>query len=293
VNEQHLKIPIMFHGQSHTIFLSAMIDSGASSSFINKKFILKNNMKTHKLPKNIPLYNIDNSPNSIGLISEYAILKTQISKERKNLIFLVVDIGQEDVILGIDWLRLENPIINWKEGRVEIGDLEEEDEEERLWHFLKEEKAPWLSAMVELPLEYQQYSKVFSEKESQHFPLSKPYNHKIDLVENAKMKRSKVYPLSIPELKELDNYLEENLKKGYIRKSQSPFASPFFFIPKKNGKLRPIVDYRKLNLITVKNSYPLPLISSIVDGLSCARLFTKLDLRWGYNNVLIKNGHQE
>jgi hypothetical protein len=98
-------------------------------------------------------------------------------------------------------------------------------------------------------------------------------------VENAEMKQSKVYPLSIPELKELDNYLEENLKKGYICKSQSPFVSPFFFIPKKNRKLRPIMDYRKLNSITVKNSYPLPLISSIVDGLSYTRIFTKLDLR--------------
>jgi hypothetical protein len=98
-------------------------------------------------------------------------------------------------------------------------------------------------------------------------------------VENAEMKQSKVYLLSIPELKELDSYLDENLRKGYICKSQSPFASPFFFIPKKNGKLRPIVDYRKLNSIMVKNSYLLPLISSIVDGLSCAKIFTKLDLQ--------------
>jgi hypothetical protein len=162
----------MFYGRSCTISLSAMIDSNASSLFINKNFIHKNNIKTYRLPENIPLYNIDNSPNSIGLISKYAILQTQIGKERKNLIFLVVDIGQENVILGIDWLWLENPIINWKEGRVEIRDLEEEDEEERLQCFLKEEKAPWLSTMVELPLEYNKHTKVFLEEESQHFPLS-------------------------------------------------------------------------------------------------------------------------
>ena len=155
--------------------------------------------------------------------------------------------------MGIDWLQLENPIINWKEGRVEIGELEEEDEEERLRRFLKEEKAPRLLATVELPLEYSHHSKVFSEEESQRFPLSKPYDHKIDLVENAEMKRSKVYPLSIPELKELDNYLEENLKKGYIRKSQSPFASPFFFIPKKNGKLRLCINIKKLNVATIRD----------------------------------------
>jgi hypothetical protein len=152
---------------------------------------------------------------------------------------------------------------------------------------------PWLSTTVELPLEYSHHAKVFLEEESQRFLLSKPYNHKIDLVENAEMKQLKVYPLSIPELKELDKYTEENLRKGYICKSQSPFASLFFFIPKKNGKLRPIVDCRKLNSIIVKNSYLLPLISSIIDRLSHARIFTKLDLRWGYNNVLIKDRHQE
>jgi hypothetical protein len=92
----------MFYGCLYTISLSAMIDSSASSSLINKNFIQKNNIKMHKLPKNIPLYNIDNSPNSIGLISKYTILRSQIGEERKNLIFLVVDIGQEDVILGID-----------------------------------------------------------------------------------------------------------------------------------------------------------------------------------------------
>jgi hypothetical protein len=97
--------------------------------------------------------------------------------------------------------------------------LEEEDKEERLRRFLKEEKAPRLSATVELPLEYNKHAKVFSEEESQYFPLSKPYNHKIDLVENAEMKQSKVYPLSILELKELDSYLDENLRKGYICKS--------------------------------------------------------------------------
>ena len=125
---------------------------------------------------------------------------------------------------------------------------------------------------------YLSYAKVFSEVESKRFPTQKPYNHPIDLVENAEMKRAKIYPLSIFELKELDAYLEENLAKGYIQKSQSPFASPFFFISKKNRKLRLVVDYRKLNNLTIKNSYPLLLILTIMDNLSQAKVFTKLDL---------------
>ena len=67
-------------------------------------------------------------------------------------------------------------------------------------------------------------------------------------------------------------------------------ASPFFFVKKKDGKLRPCQDYRYLNDWTIKNAYPLPLISKIMDKLKGAKYFTKLDIRWGYNNVRIKKG---
>jgi hypothetical protein len=87
---------------------------------------------------------------------------------------------------------------------------------------------------------------------------------------------------------ELDKFLKENLDKGYIKPSQSPMASPFFFIKKKDRKLRPCQDYRYLNDWTVKNAYPLPLISEIMDKIKGAKLFTKFDVRWGYNNVRIK-----
>jgi len=91
----------------------------------------------------------------------------------------------------------------------------------------------------------------------------------------------------------LREFINEQLQKGYIRPSKSPYASPFFFIKKKDGKLQPVQDYRKLNSLTVKNQYPLPLIPELIDRLCNATLFTKLDIRWGYNNVQIKEGDQE
>src|SRR6266536_4984467 len=69
-------------------------------------------------------------------------------------------------------------------------------------------------------------------------------------------------------------------------------ASPFFFITKKDGRLCPVQDYRKLNLIMVKNTYPLPLISELINQLQGACYFTKLDVQWGYNNVRIKKGDE-
>ena len=91
----------------------------------------------------------------------------------------------------------------------------------------------------------------------------------------------------------LEEFLEENLQKGYIRLSKSPNASPFFFISKKESmKLRPCQDYRHLNEGTIKNAYPLPQVDDLLNKLKGAKHFTKLDLRWGYNNVRIKEGDE-
>ena len=69
-------------------------------------------------------------------------------------------------------------------------------------------------------------------------------------------------------------------------------ASPFFFVKKKDGSLHPTQDYRKLNNATIKNRYPLPLISDLIDNLRDAKVFSKMDVRWGYNNIRIKEGDE-
>ena len=102
----------------------------------------------------------------------------------------------------------------------------------------------------------------------------------------------KTYNLTPEEQRELDNWIKENLEKGYVRPSQSPIASPFFYVKKKDGKLQPCQDYRYLNEWTIKNAYPLPLISELMDKIQGPKYFTKLDMCWGYNNVRIKDGDQ-
>ena len=92
--------------------------------------------------------------------------------------------------------------------------------------------------------------------------------------------------------KALDKFIDEQLLKGYIEPSKSPYASPFFFVKKKDGKLRPVQDYRALNSWTVKNQYPLPLIPVLIRDLGGAFVYSKLDVRWGYNNIRIRVGDE-
>jgi len=80
------------------------------------------------------------------------------------------------------------------------------------------------------------------------------------------------------------------LRKGYIRPSKSPQTSPVFFVGKKDSGKYMVMDYYKLNKQTVKNNYLLPLITNLVDTMGNKKLFTKMDLQWGYNNVCIKEG---
>jgi hypothetical protein len=88
-----------------------------------------------------------------------------------------------------------------------------------------------------VPAEYHEYLDIFNQKKAHHFPESRPWDHKIEMKEGFEPKLFKNYNLTPAEQIELDKFLKENLEKGYICPSQSPMASPFFFVSKKDGKL--------------------------------------------------------
>jgi len=102
--------------------------------------------------------------------------------------------------------------------------------------------------------------------------------------------KARVYPLSRNEKEKVQKFVDEHLKKGYIRLSKSPQTSLVFFVRKKNGGKHIVMDYRRLNNQMIKNNYPLPLITDLVDSMGNKRVFIKMNLRWDYNNVRIKEG---
>jgi len=144
------------------------------------------------------------------------------------------------------------------------------------------------AAATPLPAYVAEFQSVFAKEDFGVLPEHCKWDHAIELTPGAEPKSSKVYPLSLLEQAELDAFLEENLCTGRIRPSKSSIAAPMFFIKKKDGSLRLVQDYHALNTVTVKNRYPLPLISKLVSQLRGAQYFTKLDVRWGFNNVRIK-----
>ncbi|KAK3527085.1 hypothetical protein QTP86_010840, partial [Hemibagrus guttatus] len=114
----------------------------------------------------------------------------------------------------------------------------------------------------------------------------------IDLLPNTSLPKGRIYPLSLPESKAMEDYIETALAAGHIWPSTSPAAAGFFFVCKRDGGLRPCNDYRGLNAITVRYPYPLPLVPAVLEQLRGARVFTKLDLRSAYNLVCICKGDE-
>ena len=110
---------------------------------------------------------------------------------------------------------------------------------------------------------------VFAKEDFNILPEHRKWDHVIELIPGAESKSSKVYPLSLLEQVELDAFLEKNLRTGRIQLSKSPMAALMFFIKKKDGSLHLVQDYCALNAVTVKNKYPLPLISQLVSQLHC------------------------
>jgi transposase InsO family protein len=143
-----------------------------------------------------------------------------------------------------------------------------------------------------IPPELQDYAPVFEVQNSKIMPPRKETDHEIGLEEGSVPPHGPIYPLSQAELKVLREYLDENLKNGRIRPSKSPAGAPILFVPKKDGGLRLCVDYRGLNKVSIKNRYPLPLISEILDRLAGVRYFSKVDVQDAYYRIRIKEGDE-
>ena len=220
----------------------------------------------------------------------------QLWEEDENAIGGLVDDDEEGIEEGDTW---ENEEMDTLEEGERLFVLPEDVETICATYTIsqhiteEEEHVKKLKANTPIPDRYIKYfGPIFEKSSFDTLPPRRKWDHAIELKDDSTPFTSKIYPLARDEQRQLDEFIEEHLSSGRIRPSKSPIASPFFFVKKKDGSLRPVQDYRRLNAGTIKNRYPLPLISEIIDKLRGARYFTKFDVRWGYNNVRIKEGDE-
>ncbi|ESK83505.1 reverse transcriptase-rnase h-integrase [Moniliophthora roreri MCA 2997] len=312
MDRNSMHIPLQYKVGTKIIETKALLDSGAGGRFISTGFARTLGKKWIQLPEKIRVFNVDGTANKTAWIMHVVELEFQIAGKEFRENFMISGIGDEDMILGLPWLRYHNPVINWETGEIQFppwrriqikrfkGVLDNYEAEVLIGAKItvSQEMAHQQQTVKKdieelIPSYLLGYRDRFEKGKAERFPPARTYDHAINLKPDFVPRNCKLYPLSPMEQGEQDKFLEENLQKGYIHKLKSPMASPFFFVAKKEkGALRPTQDYRELNKGTVKNAYSLPLISELLDKLKGAMIFTKLDLRNGYNNIRIKDGDQ-
>src|SRR5260221_6949296 len=313
-----------------SISTSTLLDSGATGMFVNQAFAQKHKLETRPLPNPVPVHNVDGTPNENGSITEEVEVILRYGQHTEKACLAVTNLRQQTVIIGHSWLTHHNLEVDWAhqsvtmsqcppecQGQSNRGMVEDDGSEPRdviyavfippEWagHHIRAMDTPSQQlaqeaqkAEVSQPLkdmvlaQYHNFRDVFSKEAFDELLPWKAWDHTIDLSPLTELPCSQMFPLSPAEQKELDDFLWENLANGHIHPSKSPMGAPVFFIKKKDGLLCLVQDYWKLNEITVKNSYPLPLVSNVLTHLRDTEFFTILDLQWGFNNVWIKEGDE-
>ena len=302
------------------VIIKVLLNSGTTGMFIDKKTAAKHRFRLQKLERPVRVKNINGMYNSRGAITHQIEVNVYYKSHVERMRMDIYDLGRTEVILGMLWLVVHNPEINWETeeikvtrcpplcDRVKIKEKKKEGrrvvtlEEEKIVKWVINDKEDWekeeeieenhrkIEEMV--PEKFLKWRKVFGKVESERIPIRKIWDHAIDLKETFALQKERIYPLSKDEREEVQNFVEDQLRKGYIRPIKSPQMSPVFFVGKKDRKKRIVMDYHNLNSQIMKNNYLLPLITELIDNIGSKKVFTKMDLRWGFNNMRIKEGNE-
>jgi hypothetical protein len=138
----------------------------------------------------------------------------------------------------------------------------------------------------------QEYDDVFPNEVPPGLPPKRGIEHQIDLVSGASLPKRAAFRTNLEETKEIQQQVEELIKKGSIQESLSPCVVPIILVPKKDGSWRMCLDCRAVNNITIRYRHPIPRLDDMLDELSGAFIFTKIYLRSGYNHIRMKEGDE-
>jgi hypothetical protein len=303
-----------------------LIDSGASTCFLNQEFAAAAGIPMMSVPMKSQTVKLATGVQTQALCRARRV-SVQIQSYRDNLQFMVLPLGDYDAILGMDWLKKYNPVLNWRNGTLmfnqagishilssssstiqpSVSESSTSSSTFKLFQLISArsvnklirhgEADSFVLAALQPEKELEsnpaaatllaEFADVFPDQLPSELPPRRDVDHRIELTQNSPPAARGMYRMSPGELDELKAQLKELLESGFIQPSKSPFGASVLFVKKKDGSMRMCVDYRDLNRITIKNRYPLPRVEELFDRLRGAKFFSKIDLRSGYHQVRI------
>jgi hypothetical protein len=242
-----MMLHIFIHSKSKRAETIALLDSGAMENFINIRHAYKKNLPIQQLTQERRLFNVDRTLNQAGSLKYYVDINTCTGSQITRLWYFLTKLGENQVILGYPWFASTQPRIDWVQGWIDYDQLPiilwSDDADQAVFTTRMGNKASIRSGIVDerIPKPYQTFVDVFSNEEFKKMPLKWPWDHKIELKPRAPPTLiSKTIKLLAMEQEELQKFIDKHLERGTIQRSKSPYAASFFFIKKKNGKLRPV-----------------------------------------------------
>jgi hypothetical protein len=287
-NSNKLELPISIHSAKGTAEESALVDSGAMENFMDRQLVERIKLGTQRLDQPIKLWNIDGTFNTTGQITHFLDLLVTRGNKKVKQRFYVMGLSGVELILGYPWLRDFNPQIDWPTNKligpaVKISTIthqpvpyiqqllmdswgvtlhtndEVAQEAEKLVERpsgMAEDLEPDSKDEIkrQVPEQYHEYLDIFTKPVAGQLPPHREWDLKVQLIPGAPTSISCTpYKLSRPEQEFQMQYIQENLARGFIRESNSPYSTPVFYNRKKDGSFRPLFDYWKINAITIKD----------------------------------------
>jgi len=287
--------------------VKALVDSGYTHTGINEQLVKNKKIPTKTIDFSFEVFNTDSIKNRE--VTKVVPLEIKINGHTEQLEAAVTNLDGTDMFLGHDWLVKHNSEVNWKNGMIWFTrcpghyTMKHED----IWFNTRRQmamdkteqdngeigKEPDKTNLEDLLDYIRPFTHLFNKNKFEKLPERQEWDHEINLMDKApKELNAKAYTMTLKEEEALNQWLDEQLKVGFIVKSKSRYVVPCFYISKKDGSLQLVQDYRKLNQVTIKDKTPLPLIGEVINKLKKVKYFNKLDLIWGYNNIRIKEGDE-
>ncbi len=289
-----IAVPSCLLWEKDSLPLQVLIDSGADDNFIQDELVSQLNLPLETLASPKPITALDGR--LIAKVTHHTSPLTLIisGNHREDIKLYVIPSPHSPIVLSLPWLQLHNPQINWRTATISSWSVHCHSHCFRSANPFSRRPfvAPSLPDLTSVPQEYHDLATVFSKELALSLPPHHPYDCAINLLPGSSLPSSHLYNLSRPEKEAMEAYIKDSLATGLICPSSSPLGAGFFFVKKKDSTLRPCIDFRGLNDITIKNKYPLPLIDPSFEPLCNAKIFSRLDLRNAYHLVRIKEGDE-
>jgi len=239
--------------ESHEgIAVKALLDSRVTGLFMDMTFAKEKGFKIEKLKKPLLVRNVDGTANAGGAIMHQVKCNMFFKGHMERARMDVCNLGKTELILGMSWLAVHNPEIDWEKGEVKMTCCppicrrrKQEVKEKKVRKTEKNENEEVLKKLVSR--RFWKWKKVFGKKELERMLVQKIWDHAIELKKGFTPRKGKVYLLSREEREKVQTFVEDQLRKGYIQPFKSPQTLPVHFVAKKDSIQRIVQDYRHVN----------------------------------------------